>query len=180
MKILYLKEEELAPVDTNSSDTVTNVIQQDNPIDTNQIKDNPPVDNYSIEQPLDRKLPPPNRNSYDYHIVPYYIPVGIRNNYRNNYLDYDRVEIRDLIGKNFDFTDGSPGILARYDGIVIKAGSKSEDRKNRIIVDIDGEKFYKRVRNSERARKIVAKLINILYNEGENKLLKAIIKYNFY
>ena len=176
MRILYLREEGEIPSEP------ANEIPETVPEETNSYADNsssvsPPIG----QQPDNRILPPPNRDNYDYRIVPYYIPVGSNNyyRYRDNYLDYDRIVIKDLVGGDFNFTDGSYGILARYEDITIKAGSRPSYRKNIIEVRVGRDKFIKRVKNPDRARKIVAKLTNLLYNEGEDRFFIALIKYKF-
>lgn len=200
MKIIYIKEEgEVADVaDINIDNSVIDTNLPDNSIES-PIKDIPTdidnelsntstqisnniTNNINTVRDLDRKLlPPPNRANYDYRIVPYYIPVGTRNyyRYRDNYLDNDRLIIKDIIDKDFRFKDGSYGIFCKYEGITIKAGSRPNNRKNLIIVDIEGDTFIKRVKDSDRTRKIVSKLLDILYYEDEEELLKLLIKYKF-
>lgn len=199
MRIIHLREEgEISNIDITSPDNNAmdnSAIDSTPDIGNNQGNslDNPfpSIDNgQSIPDdseyqdrrtpPPEYRIPPPNRSNY--RIVPYYIPVGTRNYYVSNVsgYNYDRIIVRDVIDRNFRFTDGSYGIFAEYEGIVIKAGSRIGSRKNKIEIDIDGEIFTKRVKNPGRARKIVAKLINILYNEGESRLIKAIMRYRFF
>ena len=180
MKIIYLREEEISTEIPSSeiSDINTEIIDKTaEPDFQNDTRDIEPNFNNKVLEPERKALPPSDRSYYDYRIVPYYIPVGTKNyySYRDSYLDYDRVIARDIIDKNYRFSDGSYGILYRYEDIEIRAGSK----KNLIEVSIDGEIFTKKVKNSEKARKIVAKLSNVLYNEGENRLLMLLIKYKF-
>ena len=179
MRIRYLREEDILNTKDNTNLPDTSI---DNSTEETSSDDISQVGNGIDNKELERRLPSPDRGNYNYRIVPYYIPVGTRNiyRYRDNYLDYDRVIVRDIIDKDFRFTDGSYGIFCEYEGITIKAGgSRLRSRKNTIIVDIDGEIFTKKIKDSDRARKLAEKLINILYNEGEERLLMLLIKYKF-
>lgn len=194
MRIIYIKEEgEVADVSIDNSTTDTSlpdssielpVSDISTDVTDKELPNNPvPISNNitnNINTTGDSKLlPPPNRTNY--RIVPYYIPVGTRNyyRYRDNYLDNDRLIIKDIIDKDFRFKDGSYGIFCKYEGITIKAGSRPNSRKNLIIVDIEGDTFIKRVKDSDRTRKIVSKLLDILYYEDEEELLKLLIRYKF-
>lgn len=182
MNVILIEDGEV--IDTSS---VGDMVNAPNVSDIN-VNDVPTEVNVRVDPPKPASppnnngvLPPPPRSNYDYHIVPYYIPVGTNPSfyagYRRGYRDMMRVAPSDFYGgKNFiereyeegefDFTNDEPGLFCRQGNISISAGSET-GRKDIIKVKIGRDKFYKTFSTPTRAKKTFVELVDVLYYDRD-------------